>query len=126
MIYLHLSSEDSITLFPQNTNVSFICELPDTINLTDAWECALVDISGDLTTEYNVFCDIVEYNVIKGTRLPIIRTVSRRGEFQHLQFVKVRQPLIKHIYIYITDKNLKLLKKSGRSTFCTLCLRRCG
>ncbi len=124
MIYLHLSSNDNSSLFPNNTNTSFICELPDTIYTDGTWECALCDISGDLASEFNVFCDIVEYNVIKGTRLPILKKVFRRGEFQNLQFVKVNQSSIKQIHIYVTSN--KLIEKSGKSTYCTLCLRKCG
>ena len=126
MIYLHLGSDDSITLFPKNTNTSFLCNLPDTIHLDGTWECALSGISGDLAASYNVFCDFIEYSVIKGTRLPILRRVTRREELQNLQFVKVSQASLNKIHIYITDSNLKLLKTSSKNTHCTLCLRKCG
>ena len=126
MIYLHLSSDDSTSLFPDNTNTSFVCNLPDMIHLNGTWECALSDIIGDLASSYNVFCDLIEYNVIKGTRLPILRKVTRRGEMQNLQFIKVAQPLVNKVHIYVTDNNLKLLKPSDKTTHCTICLRRCG
>ena len=126
MIYLHLSSDDSSTIYPTNTNISFVCNLPDAISLDGVWECALCEIIGDLASSYNVFCDAVEYNIIKGTRLPILRKVTRRGEFQNLQFVKLAQSSLNKLHIYITDNNLKLLKTSDKATFCTICLRKCG
>ena len=126
MIYLHLSSDDSISLFPDNTNTSFVCNLPEIIQLNGTWECALCDIIGDLASSYNVFCDIIEYNIIKGTRLPILRKVTRRGEMQNLQFIKVAQSSVNKVHIYVTDNNLKLLKPSDKTTHCTICLRKCG
>ena len=126
MMYIHLCSDDNNALFPGNSNVTFVCELPDTLYLNGAWECALFDINGDLAPSYNVFCDIVEYNVIKGTRLPVLRRVYRQGEFQNLQFVKVAQSTVKRIHIYITDNSLQLLNKKAKATYCTLWLRKCG
>ena len=120
MMFLHLISDDNRSLFPGNTNTSFTCELLDTLYLNGTWECALVDMNGDLGTPYNVCCDIVEYNIIKGTRLPVLQRVSRQREFQSLQFVKVTQSTVKRIHIYITDNNLQVLKTKIKETYCTL------
>ena len=121
--YIHLSSTDNVDIFPNNVGNDFTCILPNSLNnTTDDYEMALCYIQGPLPAAYNVFCDVIEQNVIKGQTLPILRHVLSKRDFLDLQFIKVTVPRVNRIQIFLTDLNLNPLKLSG-GVRCTLCLR---
>ena len=121
--YIHLSSTDNVDIFPNNVGNDFTCMLPNSLNnTTDDYEMALCYIQGQLPVAYNVFCDVIEQNVIKGQTLPVLRHVLSKRDFPDLQFIKVAVPRVNRIQIFLTDLNLKPLKLSG-SVRCTICLR---
>ena len=122
--YIHLSSTDNVDIFPNNVGSNFTSLLPNSIdNLVDDYEMALCYIQGPLPSVYNVFCDVIEQNVIKGQTLPVLRHVLSKRDFPDLQFIKVAVPRVSRIRIFLTDLNLKPLKTSG-TVRCTLCLRK--
>ena len=121
--YIHLSSTDNVDIFPDNVGSDFTCLLPNAIeNLVDDYVMALCYIQGPLPSAYNVFCDVIEQNVIKGQTLPVLRHVLSKRDFLDLQFIKVAVPRVSRIRIFLTDLNLKPLKLSG-AVRCTICLR---
>ena len=127
MIYLHLNSNDSLAIHQHNSCADFICELPEMLHLNGEWECALVDIHGkSIPNTYNVFCDIIDHNVIKDRKLPILRQGLQSKSFQHLNFIKVIDTHCKRIRISITDSDLNPIENCDTPVYCILCLRKCG
>ena len=121
--YIHLSSTDNVDIFQNNVGNDFTCLLPNAIdNLVDDYEMALCYIQGPLPSAYNVFCDVIEQNVIKGQTLPILRHVLSKRDFLDLQYIKVSVPRVTRIRISLTDLNLKPLTLSGTVRL-TICLR---
>lgn len=124
--YIHLSSNDSLNVYPDNTASRFKCNLPTAIYIGDSeWELALVSIQGPVPAMFNVFCDVIEQNVVKDRTLPILRQVVNKKSFEQLQFIKVAVPEITAIQLYLTDFELIPINKKGTVT-CTLCLRKRG
>ena len=112
--YIHLSSTDNVDIFPNNVGSDFTCLLPNSVeNLVDDYEMALCYIQGPLPSAYNVFCDVIEQNAIKGQTLPILRHVLSKRDFLDLQYIKVAVPRVNRIRIFLTDLNLKPLTLSG-------------
>lgn len=124
--YIHLSSKDSLNLYPDNNTSSFKCRLPKSIYIGNSqWELALVSIQGPLPAMFNVFCDIIRQNIVKDQTLPILRQVVTKKSFEQLQFISVAVPEISVINLYLTDFDLKPIIRKGTIT-CTLCLRQLG
>ena len=127
MIYLHLSSTDSLAIHQHNTCADFTCKLPETLQLEGYWECALINLFGkNIPSIYNVFCDIIEHNVIKDRKLPILCQNLRNKPFQHFNFIKVKNQNCKRIRISITYVHLDPISASTAPVYLVLCLRKSG
>ena len=76
-IYLHIASNNSLHLFPWNTNTNFTVQLPSKLWLEkDQWEVALMQIrcpASKTRTEIFIKTDII-YDSIDGPHMtPILR-----------------------------------------------------
>ncbi len=127
MIFLHLSSNDSLSIHQHNACTDFTCELPEMLQLTGEWECALLNIFGkSIPRIYNVFCDIIEHNVIKDRKLPILWQGLQSKTIDHLNFIKVKETACKRIRISITDSDLNPINSCDTPVYLILCLRKIG
>ena len=105
MKYLFLSSNDSLELHPANSTYDFTVSLPQT--MYGDWEIALAEVEyASHNEDMYVFCDLCEYSYVKSKTLPLLRVVSKIGEFEHLFFHKVTRNVIQRIRIFITNDEL--------------------
>ena len=119
-MYIHLSSNDSKSLFPENTGSDFIVELNSTVS--GMFEAALVDFQcPTIIEDLYVFCDIVTPSFLRDSDLPILREVRTSGEPTHLHYFPVSRSDIQRIKITIRDRNMR--KPNLSYTSCILHLR---
>lgn len=106
MKFVYASSDDSLDFYPKNNSFDFTVNLPHSIsgNLFIALGEIYYTSHGE---DLLVFCDLCEDSFIKGTSLPVLRSVSHTGEFTHLYFHSVTRATIQRIRIYITNNNLE-------------------
>lgn len=124
--YIHLCSKDDKNIFPDNNSTQFRCLLPKTLTLKDDYELALIDIHGTFPTVFNVECNIVNKNVIKGQYMSILKRVYDNNNFKNILFVPVKEKYIDIIEIKLLDNDLNILRSSSEYTLCTLCLKKSG
>ena len=106
MRYLFLSSSDSKTNHPDNKWFDFTVDLASTLNLTDQWECALLDIKCSPSTErdFVMFTDIIGQSNIRENTASVFRYVfSSETVFTRPYFVPISRSYISHVRIYIRD-----------------------
>jgi hypothetical protein len=78
--YIYLSSDDSITFFPNNKPHDFTIDLGRNINLEGKWVCGLKEINcyvkKETTKILYVLCNSCVQSYAKNTYMPILRTVA--------------------------------------------------
>lgn len=136
--YLHLTSKDSLDFHPDNTAADFVVELPDFVDLSGKWECALLEFKCDpLLSESGwvlVFSDLCTQSYVKDAKLPLLRKVdlAKAGvhgyagvEFNLPHYLQLASREIRRLRIYLTDEDCSNLSLSANSspTSCTLHLR---
>lgn len=117
-VYVHLSSEDSLEMYPRNNSFDFIVELPEPLD--KEYSVALVDFNANVTEDLYVFCDIIESSYCRDQNLPLLRIVSTAGEVNRVQLYKSSRSSIQRIKIYIRDKDLKVPTNSIGPVRCSL------
>lgn len=80
--YLHLHSGDSLSSHVDNYAGDFTIDLPRTYPFNGQWECALTFVSDfeKLTHRIYVCSNFVEDSYVKGTLLPILRSIDVDAE----------------------------------------------
>ena len=108
MIYLNVSSQDSLSFHPDNSVFDFTIELPYAI--TGRFTCALLDLytDADFNESLYVFCDICEPEYIHDRILPLLRIVSEAGELTTPHNKVVSRQHIKRINVYIRDRKFNI------------------
>ena len=82
--YLFLSSSDGSKLFSDiNTHGEFIVQLPQRLNLSGSWKCALKEfhytsefLNGDKPKEILICSDICETSYCCDSDVPLLRRIS--------------------------------------------------
>lgn len=119
-MYIHLSSNDSKAVFPDNNSSEFIVELKSTIR--GNYAVALVDFYCATVPEtLYIFCDIITPSFLRGDDAPILRIVHNSGEPRNLHYFPVSRRDIQRIKIVILDANMQKLPLAEVS--CTLHLK---
>ena len=105
-MYIHLSSNDSKSLFPDNSGSEFIVELNSTIS--GMFEVALVDFQcPTILEDLYVLCDIITPSFLHDADVPVLRKVRTSGEPTHLHYFPVSRTDIKRIKITIRDRSMR-------------------
>lgn len=106
MIYLHLSSKDSLHFHPNNVWYDFTIELPSTIS--GSFRCGLLEFfsTSSMQEDLYIFSDICEPEFIHDSLLPLLRIVTEPGEMSIPHFKSVSRKEIQRIRVYIRNKNL--------------------
>ena len=115
-IYLFLSSDDSLNLYPQNNAYSFTVQLPEIIQMTNEWTCCLVyflcNMKDDVSSVY-ILCDAINDSFVKNTKLPVLQYVHAKTS-NELMFeicngseieIRVNKTSLHTISIHIRDAN---------------------
>lgn len=112
MIYLNLSSSDSLSYYPDNVWFDFTVELPRAIE--GRYDCALLEFftSAPLVEDLYIFTGICEPEFVHDAVLPLLRIVSEPGELSTPFFKRVSRQVIQRVHIYIRDKNMFLPKEN--------------
>lgn len=122
MVFLFLSSTNSLQYHPDNTGTDFTVELPHVVH--GQYECALSEIFYDnFQDDLYVYSDICEQNVVHNDYKPILRIVTQPGEVQSLYFMPVSRDSVQRIRIYLRDKDFKTPQVSLNTVRCTLVFR---
>jgi hypothetical protein len=124
---IFLSSTDSLDIYPQNTFADFTCELKDGLTLQGSWEVGLTETYYDTALaneQFDIFTDIIEYTVVNGKYVPMLRRIFCSGEYNTLYYIRERE--LKRIRIYITNKSADKPSVDEQTFHCTLRLRRKG
>ena len=122
--YMYLSSTDSPVFCPDNTGSDFSSMLPMPLDVRNAeYELALCSIQGSLPSSYIVLCDVIDYSIINDQTMQILKQVTSKDDFLHLQYFRIMIPELRKIRISLVDLNLKPINVSD-VVRCTLCLRK--
>ena len=133
--YVFLCSADSLQTHVNNTASDFVIDLPRTYRLDGTWECALTEITfvsqfEHLTDRIYVCSDVIEDSYVKGTALPILRSLDVDTDekvdltFDSLYYFKVQSDQIRRITIFIRDSELRPIRFKVDRLYCTLHFRR--
>ena len=123
-IYLHLSSNDSLSSYPNNNCWDFTVDLKTCLILPGKWECALteIDFTNDNLTLI-VFCDLCSQSFVMDNYLPVLRVVTHSQIFEKPYFVKISRQNITHLRVYIRTYNGEKPSFHSNTLRCTLLLR---
>jgi hypothetical protein len=127
--YITIFSNDSQTLYPNNTLASFTSRLAKPLELVDNWEVALVEfthppnISGQYTTnpvyigmEHKlIYCDIISPQFIGGNLVRCIRSyipskINGQYMFDTVYYVPVERRYIRDIHLQIYNTKGEIQK----------------
>lgn len=109
-MYLFLSNRDSASMFPDNSVVSFECQLPSSILCgDDSWVMGLVDINlprlnVPLQT-LSVLTNLCEASMVDGSRRPILRRLQPQSEggYTYVTFHPV-------VYVPVNARNVSQVR----------------
>lgn len=129
---MHLSSDDSTSLYPHNTYDDFMVEFDRVIELepscgfgfTQTWKFALTEISLEtvngkdrrsLPESVVVLTDLCATSYIEATEAPVLRTVGAKGELGvglgQIYYISTNKRSFNKIRLQIKDRSLKPLSK---------------
>ncbi len=120
---LHLSSKDSINVFPDNLPSDFTVDIGKTLQLAGNWQVELLSFKCCLTKDQDperknlyVFTDIAESSYMKDNYLPVIANFYLDGYSNKKKIIErvVEHPhslavvpfAVQRIRIYIKDQDL--------------------
>lgn len=108
MIYLNLSSSDSLDFHPENNSFDFIVELPTIIE--GQFSCALIDFFCEAATfePLYIFCDICEPEYVLDSVRPLLRIVAESGEVNTAHSKKVNRREIRRVQLSIRDRTFSI------------------
>jgi hypothetical protein len=129
--YLHLKSNDSKDVHPQNTPGDFTIELPRTLYLCGKWECSLKEVvlSSNASIVY-VCSDLCVESFACDTAYPILRVITHKSKrtttltFNDPHYIKVNTRTLERLRIFIRGSELKPITTSSAIVYCTLHLKR--
>lgn len=111
MIYLTLTSTDSLIYHPSNTATDFTVELPRTIE--GKFTCALLDFSCTSMSEHlYIFTDICEPEYVHNSILPLLRIVAEPGETTLAHYKTVSRRVIQRVHIYIRNQDFEIPRET--------------
>jgi hypothetical protein len=134
-LYLHLHSGDSVSSHVENHAGDFTIDLSRTYPLNGQWECTLTEIMfvsdyEKLTHRIYVCSSFVEDSYVKGTLLPILRSIDVDAEekvgliFDPVFNFKVQLEELRPLHIFISDDTLGASRFKIDRLYCTLHFRR--
>ena len=107
MIYLNLSSTDSLNYHPENTTYDFTVELPRAIE--GNFECALLEFScTSVGEDLYVYTDICEPQYVHDSLLPLLRVITEPGEITLAHYKTVSRKVLQRVHIYIRNKQFEI------------------
>ena len=139
IMYLFLSSDDSLKIHENNKAIDFIVTLPSPLYLDREarWECGLCDLS--ITTKdsasvkradrLHVYCNLIETSYEQGSTQPILKTAQLKAVKNNVAFynppyyMRVAQERIDSIHIYLRLDKGQIPSFDDGITSCTLHLR---
>lgn len=133
--YLFLASSDSQAIHPMNSARDFIVELPNTLQLKGAWECALVDIqlSGVSSSGLSLYIctDLCEETYGANKHQPILRSISVKGrsksyfiQLTHLAYMRLKRDQVRRLRVFIKEPGTVIDSFVCEHLTCTLHLRK--
>ena len=136
-IYIHVSSDDSRAIFPQNTCNRFYVQLPKSLHFTGVWEVGLCELQyhqtfSEVPVNIDICTPLCEDTVVDGKCQDILRRVNVTGEvnqvitktFDRVQYFKVTRPTVDHILMYIREDGKDKATLMSGTFRCTLHFRR--
>lgn len=127
--YIHLSSDESLKYFPQNSASQFSVYFPEVLDLTGIWMCAMVEVSmpASSTGDLYVACDIVEGVLTSTGKFPILRRLFKKAkymEFINRQYVRVTRIDLQSLSIKVIDTDGSPITFTSGRTRCTLHIKK--
>ena len=124
MIFLNLSSLDSVAYHAENNWHDFTVELPRSIE--GNFRCALLEFwcGTPLTEEIYVYTDICEPEYVANSVQPLLRVVVEEGEFSNPYFKTVSRRTIQRVQVYIRNRSSQIPAQNIGSVRVTLGLER--
>ena len=103
--YLYISSNDSKTIYPNDTALDFFVEFPHRILLCGVWEIAVLEIklTNSQTNDFVLACDACEVSYINNAYRPILRYIESgivHRIYNHPIYVNYHVILL-NVYIFI-------------------------
>ena len=133
--YLHFHCADSLLSHVDNHAGDFTVDLPRRFLLNGQWECGLSEITfvsnfEKSTHRIYVCSNLVEDSYVKGTSLPILRSIDVDAEekvdliMNPVFYFKVQCEELRRLQIFIRDDALGPSRFKIDRLFCTLHFRR--
>lgn len=113
--YMYLSNDDSINYFPHNKAHDFRVIIPKQLNLDGEWLVALTEIitTVESTRFVNVFCDIIESQIIGDQYLKLISRVELNSLgklIEHPHYCKLETKNFHQIHMSLANEDGSLFK----------------
>jgi len=133
--YLHLHCADSLLSHFDNHAGDFTVDLPRRFLLNGQWECGLAEITfvsdfEKLANRIYVCSNLVEDSYLKGTSLPILRSIDVEAKekvdliLNPVFYFKVRREELSRLQIFIRNDTLGSSRFKIDRLYCTLHFRR--
>ena len=125
-MYLFISSDDCLSLHPENTSTNFITELPKPLYLEGEWSCAVVRLNlGNSTDQlYGIYCDIVQNSCVHGLLKPILNLLSQSGVVELPYYIPLNTENVYRIRIILLDDKGKTPKNKPSTTSIVLHIKK--
>lgn len=108
MMYLYISSKDSIDLYPQNTPANFIVQLPQHLQLDEGtWTCGVLQCVLPSTPRSATYitCDFVESSFLGGHAQPVLAmTTVKTKEYVNVTRVPIKRTQLPTIRIKLVNR----------------------
>lgn len=127
-VNIYCSSDDSKSLYPDNSPSDFIVHLDETLQIPKNWVCALSDISVPSTlpdSSYFLCCDLCDSSITGGSgRHPILRRIPIPwNSVLPLVYLPVKKEFVNSLHFYLRSNTGKAVSKVEGVLECTLLLK---
>lgn len=133
--YLHLHCTDSLLSHVDNHAGDFTVDLPRRLLLNGQWKCGLSEITfvsdfEKLTHRIYVCLNLVEDSYVKGTSIPISRSIDVESKekvdlmLNSVFYFKIGREELSRLQIFIRDDTLGSSRFKIDRLYCTLHFRR--
>jgi len=140
-LYVYMSSEDSLHMYPDNTAAQFKLQLPERLKLDGGiWEVAVAEVeyprhyidNNRKPSGLYFEVDLCEASFVGGQKLSVLRRLPVDADnsgvttltFPHMYYVRLRQPEFDSIQVYIREPSMQLASFAAGTSSCTLHLKR--
>ena len=137
-IFVHLSSFDSIDIYPENVPQNFKVQLPERIRLDGSWTISLAEIEypGKFLDKKPTFLyfevDLCETSVVGGQKRSVLRRLhvdthtNRKNEvtFNPLYDIPIRIQEFESIHVHIREPSWCMASFAGGFVSCTVQLKK--